>query len=80
MPHGGVIHSVVETSIFFRRADALLEREDRFALITTLAGDPTAGALIPGLGGIRKLRFAPTGRGPSVGGTDRSFADGSQER
>jgi hypothetical protein len=30
-----------------------------------LASDPTAGDLIPGLGGVRKLRFAPKGRGKS---------------
>ncbi len=34
-------------------------------MILTLAADPKAGALIPGLGGIRKLRFAPAGRGKS---------------
>ncbi len=30
-----------------------------------LAADPRAGAVIPGLGGIRKLRFAPEGKGKS---------------
>ncbi len=59
------MHAVAETSIFTRRADALLNREDRGNLISTLAADPTAGALVPGLGGIRKLRFAPAGRGKS---------------
>jgi len=34
-------------------------------LILTLSADPKAGALVPGLGGIRKLRFAPEGRGKS---------------
>lgn len=34
-------------------------------LINTLAVDPLAGSLVPGLGGIRKLRFAPAGRGKS---------------
>lgn len=34
-------------------------------MILTLAADPKAGALIPGLGGIRKLRFAPAGKGKS---------------
>ena len=34
-------------------------------LINVLAADPTAGDLVPGLGGIRKLRFAPVGRGKS---------------
>ena len=56
---------VAETSIFTRRADALLNREDRAALISTLASNPKAGDLVPGLGGIRKLRFAPAGRGKS---------------
>jgi mRNA-degrading endonuclease RelE of RelBE toxin-antitoxin system len=30
-----------------------------------LAREPFAGDLVPGLGGIRKLRFAPKGRGKS---------------
>lgn len=59
------MHSVAETSIFSRRADALLTREDRAALIDTFASNPIAGALVPGLGGIRKMRFAPPGRGKS---------------
>jgi hypothetical protein len=59
------VHAVAETSIFTRRADALLTREDRVALITTLAWNALAGDLVPGLGGIRKLRFAPAGRGKS---------------
>ncbi|WP_158742783.1 type II toxin-antitoxin system RelE/ParE family toxin [Acidisphaera sp. L21] len=59
------MHAVAETSIFTRRADALLSRDDRTVLISTLATDPEAGDLVPGLGGIRKLRFAPAGRGKS---------------
>jgi len=60
-----VLHAVLETSIFSRRADALLSREERTELIDTLAREPLAGAVIPGLGGVRKLRFAPKGRGKS---------------
>jgi hypothetical protein len=59
------VHAVLETSIFSRRADALLSREERAELIETLARGPLAGDVIPGLGGIRKLRFAPKGRGKS---------------
>jgi mRNA-degrading endonuclease RelE of RelBE toxin-antitoxin system len=62
-----MLHAVVETSIFSRRADALLSREDRDNLIDALARDPLAGDLMPGLGGVRKLRFAPRGRGKSGG-------------
>jgi hypothetical protein len=61
LPYKTTMHSVAETSIFTRRADALLNREDRAVLITTLAGNPAAGDLVPGMGGIRKLRFAPAG-------------------
>ena len=57
------MHSVLETSIFTRRADALLTREERAELISALAGNPQAGDLVPGLGGIRKMRFAAGGQG-----------------
>ena len=59
------MRSVLETVIFTRRADALLARGERDDLILTLSADPKAGALMPGLGGVRKLRFAPEGRGKS---------------
>lgn len=57
------MHTVAETSIFSRRADALLSRQERTDLITTLASNPLAGDVIPGSGGVRKLRFAAGGRG-----------------
>jgi mRNA-degrading endonuclease RelE of RelBE toxin-antitoxin system len=60
-------HSVLETASFSRRADALLSRDERTELVDTLARAPLAGDLIPGLGGLRKLRFAPKGRGKSGG-------------
>jgi len=44
-----------------------LSEDDRADLISTLAADPLAGDLVPGLGGIRKLRFAQAGRGKSGG-------------
>lgn len=61
------MHSVLETSIFTRRADALLTRGERAELISTLARNPQAGDLIPGLGGIRKVRFAAGGQGKRGG-------------
>ena len=62
-----MLHAVLETSVFSRRADALLSRDERAELIDTLARDPLAGDVMPGLGGVRKLRFAPKGRGKSGG-------------
>lgn len=61
------MHTIIETPIFTRRADALLSQADRDALIAMIAADPRAGALVPGWGGIRKLRFGPAGRGKSGG-------------
>lgn len=34
-------------------------------MINRLAREPQAGDIIPGLSGVRKLRFAPKGRGKS---------------
>lgn len=61
------MHSVIETPIFTHRADALLSREERIELVTMLASNPRSGALIPGLGGVRKARFAGHGRGKRGG-------------
>jgi hypothetical protein len=61
------LFTVVETSVFTRRADALLTAEERAELITFLASNPYQGDEIPGTGGVRKVRFAAAGRGKSGG-------------
>lgn len=53
--------------MFTRRADALLTQEERAELVGTLASNPLAGDLIPGTGGVRKLRFGAAGRGKRGG-------------
>jgi hypothetical protein len=63
LPYISGMQTVLETSIFSRRADALLSREERAELINLLASDPQDGDVIPGTGGIRKLRFAAGGQG-----------------
>lgn len=62
-----VVHSVLETPIFTRRADALLTREERAMLVSLLASQPMKGDVIPGTGGVRKLRFGAGGRGKRGG-------------
>ena len=59
--------SVVETPQFIRQAERLLSDDDRFELIEHLAWNPEAGVVIPGTGGVRKLRWAMPGRGKSGG-------------
>lgn len=59
--------TVVETSVFARRAEKLLTKEEHSELILYLALNPQAGDEIPGTGGVRKVRFAAMGHGKSGG-------------
>lgn len=59
--------TVVETPEFIRRIDKLMDDDERAALVLYLAGNPTAGDLIPGTGGVRKLRWGLEGRGKRGG-------------
>jgi len=61
------MHSVAETPLFTRRADELLSPRERIDLITLLAFAPLAGVLIPGTGGVRKLRYGAGGQGKRGG-------------
>ena len=55
--------TVVETPEFIARTKRLMTDEDREELIGHLARNPTAGDLVPGAGGIRKIRWRLEGRG-----------------
>lgn len=63
----GPLVTVRETSGFQRRADSLLTVEELDDLRVALATDPTAGAVIPGGGGLRKYRIGLSGRGKRGG-------------
>jgi hypothetical protein len=49
--------TVVEMPADLRDAERLLSEEERTTAVDFLAADPQAGDLIPGGGGIRKLRL-----------------------
>jgi hypothetical protein len=55
MPHGPV--SVIELSGYRRRADQLLTADEQAAVVDLIAYEPTCGDLIPGTGGLRKVRI-----------------------
>lgn len=59
--------TIAETPEFVRRVARLLSHEEQTALLEYLAANPRAGDLIPGTGGVRKLRWARGGRGKSAG-------------
>ncbi|MFL6789736.1 MAG: type II toxin-antitoxin system RelE/ParE family toxin [Bradyrhizobium sp.] len=48
-------------------AKTLFSSDERKAIVDRLAAEPTCGAVIPGGGGIRKVRFGFGGRGKSGG-------------
>jgi len=54
---------IVETSIFTRRVTELLPDEEYRALQATLVDRPDAGPVIPGGGGLRKIRWSASGHG-----------------
>src|SRR5580658_1114033 len=59
--------SVVETPEFLSATRRLLADEERALLVDYLAYNPTSGDLIPGTGGVRKLRWGLAGRGKRGG-------------
>ena len=56
-----------ETSIFTRQITELLSDDELNALQWALMTDPESGDLIRGSGGLRKLRWAGSGRGKRGG-------------
>jgi hypothetical protein len=59
--------TIAETAPFQRKIASLLSDQERTDLIAYLAEHPSAGVLIQGTGGIRKLRWARGGGGKSGG-------------
>ena len=48
--------TVAETQAFARAAEKIWSEDERSALVNVLAHNPEAGDVIPGTGGVRKLR------------------------
>jgi len=67
MPYTPDVFCFVETRLFTRLVTEYLSDEDYAALQSTLIRNSEAGAVIPGSGGIRKLRWAGSGRGKQGG-------------
>lgn len=57
----------VETGIFTRLIDKYLSDDEYAALQQVLVANPDAGDVIPGSGGVRKLRWGVAGRGKRGG-------------
>ena len=61
------MHTVAETPTFSRQANKLFDEGEKQELIAFLARNPLAGDEIPQTGGVRKLRFASSGKGKRGG-------------
>jgi mRNA-degrading endonuclease RelE of RelBE toxin-antitoxin system len=57
----------LETSIFTRRVQSLLGDDEYRQLQRLLVIHPDIGALIPGSGGLRKMRWSASGHGKRGG-------------
>lgn len=69
----------IETPVFTRAIDAVLDDEEYCSLQLALLDRPESGALIPKSGGLRKLRWPLPGRGKRSGLRVIYFWDGASE-
>ncbi len=67
LPYSGAVFTFIETRLFTRLLSEHLTDEEYLRLQAALVRDPEAGAVIPGSGGVRKLRWALPGRGKRGG-------------
>ena len=67
MTYIGAVLTFVETKLFTSLIPQYLTDDEYSALQQELATRPDAGQVIPGSGGVRKLRWAAEGRGKRSG-------------
>lgn len=61
------MYTVVETPLFQRLADHHWSEDERLAFASFIAAHPEAGEVVPGSGGVRKVRWGMAGRGKRGG-------------
>ena len=61
------MYTVAETDVFIRYAHTVWSAEERDAFVTWIASNPLAGDVIPGTGGLRKVRYSRQGTGKRGG-------------
>lgn len=59
--------TVAETQLFVRAVEKIWSEDERAELVDFVAHNPEAGDVIPGTGGVRKLRWARSGSGKRGG-------------
>jgi hypothetical protein len=61
------VYTIIETPMYLKQASELITEAERETVASYLALNPTAGTVVPGSGGIRKLRWRSQ-RGGKRGG------------
>jgi hypothetical protein len=62
------LNSVIETELYLARAGKLMSEVERETVVDMIAANPAGGVVIPGTGGLRKMRIPLQGRGKRGGG------------
>ncbi|HEV2836396.1 MAG TPA: hypothetical protein VGW58_13810 [Pyrinomonadaceae bacterium] len=78
VPYYAALRTVAETAIFQRYAAEIWTEDQLNDFITWIAANPTAGDVIPGSGGCRKVRWASSGRGKRGGARVIYFNESDQ--
>lgn len=61
------MYTVIETPVYSSKVGGILTEDERDAFAAFIAEDPTAGSVVRGSGGVRKVRWTQQGRGKSGG-------------
>lgn len=75
---GSPLHTVIETEVYLRTAERLMSEDKRAAIVDFVASHPQAGDVIPGAGGLRKVRVPLAGRGKRGGARVITFFVGAR--
>ena len=63
----GDMYTFVETKLFTAQAQYLLPEDERGEFFSWLSANPQAGDVVPGTGGLRKVRWSRPGMGKRGG-------------
>jgi hypothetical protein len=66
-PYIQSVYTVIETPLFQRLADDYWTEQERSSFVSFIAAHPEAGEVVPGSGGVRKVRWGIAGRGKRGG-------------
>ena len=61
------MYTVIETPVYSKKAQGLLSDDEREEFAAFIAQNPTAGTVVRGSGGVRKVRWARSDAGKSGG-------------